>query len=297
MAKRTETKKSSEPRWKRGQVASKRTSASTRSRKPSTRSRKKPGRRSRKKTVGNGTIFGIIRFAVIAVILWAGWVYLVGPVAAKISGHPVFTVRAVTVEGASYLSNDDIIAAAGVEPGVNIFDVNLAEVSRVLNERYAVEDFVVYRKLPDTVAIEVQERTPVALLSLDTLVGVDKNGEPLPHIGAELIDTLPIITGVKNVSALSDSTVKERIKAGIALLDRIHRDAPAVYGRVSEVDVSSISGLGINLVDNGLQVIIGDRDWSRKIPNLERIINEVTWRKDDVKVLDIQSGKTIVLRK
>ena len=217
--------------------------------------------------------------------------------AAKISGHPVFTVRAVTVEGASYLSNDDIIATAGVEPGVNIFDVNLAEVSRVLNERYTVEDFVVYRKLPDTVAIEVQERTPVALLSLDTLVGVDKNGEPLPHIGAELIDTLPIITGVKNVNALSDSTVKMRIKAGIALLDRIHRDAPAVYGRVSEVDVSSISGLGINLVDNGIQVIIGDRDWSRKIPNLERIINEVTWRKDDVKVLDIQSGKTIVLRK
>lgn len=297
MAKRITSKKGSEPRWKQAQTTTRRTSTVSKARKSTSRTRKKPTRRTRKKTTGNSAVFGLIRIAVLTGILWAGWSYLVRPVAVKISAHPIFTVRAVIVDGASYLSRDDIIATAGIESGVNIFDVDLAEVSRVLNDRYAVEDFVVYRRLPDTVAIEVQERTPVALLSLDTLVGVDKNGEPLPHIGAELIDTLPIITGVKSTKALSDSTIKERIRAGISLLDRIHDDAPAVYGRVSEVDVSSISSLGINLVDNGLQVIIGDRDWSRKIPNLERIINEVTWRKEDVRVLDIQSGETIVLRK
>ena len=221
--------------------------------------------------------------------------YIFIPVTAKISTHPIFNVRDVTVEGAEYLEPDNICKIADIEYETNIFDVNLLSVSNKLENAFSAEKFTVFRRLPHTVVIEVHERKPVALLNIKKLVGIDSEGVPLPHIGAEMIDTLPIITGIKSVSSLSDSTVKERLRTGLRMLERISTDAPAVYKRISEVDVTNMVNMGINLVDNGLRVIIGNREWKHKIPNLERIINEVTWRRENVKSVDIRFGEKVIV--
>ena len=47
----------------------------------------------------------------------------------------------------------------------------------------------------------------------------------------------------------------------------------------------------------GLEVIIGDSDWAKKIPVLDKIINEVTRREEAVKAVDIRFGEKIYVRK
>ena len=239
----------------------------------------------------------IARFIVACLILGAVAKFLGVPIVQKVASHPVFMVREVVVEGARYIDSEKISASAGIEPGINIFDVDLAGVAQALKNEYTAENFTVFRRLPQTVVIEVYERKPVALLNMKTLVGVDSEGVPLPHIGAGMIDSLPIISGISSVSSLSDSTTRVRLISGLRMLDRISSEAPAVYSRISEVDVTNMAEMGISLVDNGIRVIIGDQDWKSKIPKLDRIINEVTRRRDKVKTVDVRIPDKVIVTK
>ena len=236
------------------------------------------------------------RYIIMTVILGAGLWYGGDKLLDKIKAHPMFSVQEVTVNGADYIDPEAIRELVEVEPGVNIFTVDLAEVSKNLKQAFTAEDFTVYRRLPDTIAVRVRERRPVALLNADKLIGVDAEGVPLPHIDAGYVETLPIITGISKVASLQDSTTRARLKAGLGLLDNISRNAPGVYGKISEVDVTRLSEMGISLVDNGLSVIIGEDGWDEKVKNLDSVLKQVKGRVESIRAVDIRFGEKIFVR-
>jgi len=170
-------------------------------------------------------------------------------------------------------------------------------ISETLKRSFTAEDFVVFRRLPDTITIRVRERVPVALLNSKRLVGVDREGVPLPHIGATMAESLPIITGVGDIASLSNPAVRKRLVKGLRLLDRISKESPSVYNRISEVNVSNVSEMGITLIDSGLEVIIGESDWERKIPILENVIEKFTMGRNAVKAVDIRFAERVFVRK
>ncbi len=202
--------------------------------------------------------FGIGRYVLgffAVALMYHFWVI---PAARRITLHPIFEVRHVAVNGSHYIDSEEIIKTAAVKLGTNIFNIDIGVISGNLKDTYTAEDFTVYRSLPGTIAIKIHEKTPVALLNAKKLIGVDKNGVPLPHIGADLVESLPIVTGISNIADLSDSTTKARLMAGLNMLEKINKKAPSTYKRISEINVSNLNTLGISLIDNGLEVIIGD---------------------------------------
>jgi cell division septal protein FtsQ len=221
----------------------------------------------------------LILLVIVAACLFAGGKYAVDYAAAL----PVFTVHKVVVGGARYISRDKIIASSGIKPGCGLFNVNLVNVAIRLNQEYAARDFIVYRRLPDTIVIKVQERKPVALLGTEKVMGVDNEGVPLPYVGQDMVSTLPIVSGIKSAASMSDPQVKARVVSGLKLLDTISKNCPELMKRISDINVST---MGINL-DNGLEVIIGETDWPEKVQNLEKWIDGVTGRLDSVKTLDL----------
>lgn len=239
----------------------------------------------------------VLRYALLAV-LFGVLVWVSGSMVWKhISALPVFTIREVTIEGAEHLEKERIIESAGIRPGENIFRANLAGAAEQLRKEFTAEDFTVFRKLPDTIVIRVLERRPVALINVGKLVGVDAKGVPLPHIGADMVESLPIITGVQSLSALADPAAKKRLQAGLRLLEAISRQAPGVQKRISEINVSNSSTMGISLIDTGLEVIIGENGWTEKLPNLEKVVGQVTARMDSVRAVDMRFGEKIFIRK
>jgi len=214
-----------------------------------------------------------------------------------VTGLPEFTIRQVIIEGAEHLDKEKIESLSGITIGENIFEVNLGDAAESLKAEFAAEDFIVFRKLPGTIVIRVLERLPVALINVGKLVGVDDDGVPLPHIGADMVDTLPIITGVRSIASLSDPEVKKRLLTGLRFLDAITAQAPGVQKRISEINISNSSTMGFNLIDTGLEVIIGESGWAEKLPNLEKVITQVTGRTDTIRVLDMRIGEKIYLKK
>lgn len=252
-------------------------------------------RRKKGKLIPRTAGFG--RYVLLVLVLAAMWKWALPAVTAGITANPVFTLRHIQVEGAAYLDPAGLEKVAGIETGGNIFHTDLAGAATKLTSSFAAERFTVYRKLPDTVVIRVHERTPVALVNADRLIGVDREGVPLPHIGASNVETLPIISGVQTVRALEDSTVRAHVLAGIDLLDRVSKQSPSVYKRISEVNVAEVSRMGITLVDNGLEVIVGDTNWDAIIPSLEGVVYRVTRQVDSLRVVDLRFGEKIFVRK
>ncbi len=267
-------------------------------RKPTIRQTQSKLRQSRGKSRSDsraGALIGRAAFllALFGMLAWFG----VHTVRERLLILPVFTVRHIQVEGAENLNREGILDAAGLRLGDNIFEADLVGASGTLEKEFAAEDFTIFRKLPDTIVIRVRERKPVALINVGKLVGVDAQGVPLPHIGADMVESLPIITGVESVKALADSSVKERLMEGLRLLDAIGRQAPGVQKRISEINVANTSTLGISLIDTGLEVVIGNNGWSQKLPNLEKVIGQVTARLDTVRTVDMRFGEKVFIRK
>lgn len=235
----------------------------------------------------------LVLAALAAVLVWVAG----KPAVERIAALPVFTVRQVVVEDAEHLDREKIIKSSGLHPGGNIFQSDLRRAAKGLRRTFVAQDFTVFRKLPDTIVIRVLERKPVALVNVGRLVGVDADGVPLPHIGADMVETLPIITGVSSEDSLALPSVRKRLMAGLHLLDAITRQSPGVEKRISEINVSNTSTLGISLIDTGLEVIIGENGWTEKIPNLEKVLALVSGRADSVRTVDMRFGEKIFIRK
>jgi cell division protein FtsQ len=279
MALRKKKTKKNESRWKQSGASA----------------RKRTGKLRRTRISPGKVAFGRFVFGVI--VLGLIYHFAVMPVLSRITSHRIFNIAGVDVTGAEYIDSEEILEAAAIEIGKNIFEVDLREVSETLETAFTAEDFTVYKRLPNSIRISVNEKKPVALLNVKELVGVDENGVPLPHVGAELAANLPILTGIGSVSSLTDSTVNARLRAGLELLDSIKDKAPSTYKRISEINVSDMNTLGISLIDNGLEVIIGERDWVRKIPVLDKVIDEVTMNRKEVKAVDIRFDEKVVVSK
>ncbi len=251
--------------------------------------------RARGRSNGSGSHVGryFILFGLLGVLAWVAG----KPLLDRIVSLPVFTIRTVQVEGTQHLDKARILKSAAIHPGENIFRADLAKASRLLRKEFAAQDFTLFRRLPDTIVIRVVEREPVALINDGELVGVDAQGVLLPHIGADMVDSLPIITGVTGARTLNEPGAKERLMAGLRLLDAITRQAPGVQKRISEINAANASTLGISLLDNGIEVVIGDGGWAGKLPNLEKVIRQVVSRGDSVQSVDMRFGEKIFIRK
>jgi len=71
----------------------------------------------------------------------------------------------IKVEGNKLLSNQAVIEASHLLPGMNIFGFNLRQVENNLKRNYLIEGAVVELFPPDKVLIKVSERAPEAVIS------------------------------------------------------------------------------------------------------------------------------------
>ena len=108
-----------------------------------------------------------------AIVLVAALVLIVGGYGLTFS--PLFRAKIVRIEGERRLGERQVMRLAGVEPGVNVFHLDAAEVQRRLEADPRVAAASVTRHLPSTVVISVTERVPVAVVA-DGLGGVELVG-------------------------------------------------------------------------------------------------------------------------
>ena len=168
----------------------------------------------------------IIKGAIALVIIAAAMVFLVYA--------PIFTFQRISLDGASYLKDDDIIKIAAIHRGEPLFALKTDEVAYRLRQDLRIEDAQVRRVLPDTLAIHITERRPLATVVTDYgYADLDRTGKVLAVHKSLAQMQIPLITGLNlHEKYVGDDVSDETAQDILQFLGEIPNDALA---QISEV--------------------------------------------------------------
>lgn len=107
-----------------------------------------------------------------------------------------FKTEAIIIEGASSLTRDEILQAAGIDIDANTFAVNLARVRERLLAHSWIAEAEVYRDPLRTIRIRIREYRPLAVIDLGRRFVINHDGDIFTEASDEDSLAMPVITGV-----------------------------------------------------------------------------------------------------
>lgn len=167
----------------------------------------------------------------------------------------VTKIEAIRISGLETLSENAILAALGDIGNENLFSLNLHEIERSIELNPRVARARVHRVLPSALAIEIQERSAVASIMVNTeqgtkLVLVDGEGIAFASIDAEdsRNPELPVISGIQFEQFSPGQRLPDLLKPLFVELAAVKRDSPELLRAFSEIRVERISGSSVELL-------------------------------------------------
>jgi cell division protein FtsQ len=165
-------------------------------------------------------------FVVIACgLAWLGY--------SRVMASPRLRVTRVEVRGGYFLSQGEVRELLGPAVGENILSLDIEDLKRRLRASPWVADAAVGRTLPDTLRVEIDERSPIALAEVDRLYLMDGNGTLIELYGPRTARfDLPIVRGLGGL-ALEER--RERARRAATLL----ADLQEMSNEISEMRVDA----------------------------------------------------------
>lgn len=208
-----------------------------------------------------------------------------------------FTVRNVTVHAQQRVSAEEIAASSEIRNGVGIFDLDLAEIGRKIEENPWIARAEVVRSLPDEVVIRVTEHQPCAIVQLDYLYYVNADGEVFKLLDASDRLDLPIFTGIDR-QYLLDHPDEGRawLQQALLLAEGLRGRSQFNLDDVSEIRIDLETGLVVHTREHGVPVVFGRDDFGRKLDQLERIYAELEPRLTALYYIDLNVPDRVVVK-
>ena len=203
-----------------------------------------------------------------------------------------YNIAKLEVETDGILKPEDILEAADLHKGVNIFRVDLAKAQALVAAIPQVEKVSVSRQLPNRVAIQINERKPVAWIapthgtpSRDEVVAskfswlVDANGILLrPKTLGPQDRFLPIIRSYdEGPFSEGQEATGEEMKAALDLLRAQQESSNTARFQIEEIDLARHFGLTVT-DRNGLQVLFGLDEMDRQLKRLDVYLQAIDQR-------------------
>lgn len=206
-----------------------------------------------------------------------------------------FAVARVEVRGASRMSPEQVMAAAAIPRGTNIFRLDTTNVIDRIEALPEVRRADVVRELPDRVVISVEERRPFTLVHGGRLHWMDEEGRLLGASPSAVSSPLPVISGLTADELASMRTSPgPKARAAIAVIRALIRSGGGLTGEISEIDMSRREGPVLYTID-GVEVRLGSEDWEERLQRLEGILAQVATQ--DVRTVDLRFRDQVVFQK
>ena len=197
---------------------------------------------------------------------------------------------------------------ARIKNNPNIFEVDLKGIAQNLErENSNIQKAIVKRVLPNKLLVEVLRRTPIAQVEILAENGnrdkhffysVNNDSYILANWGIKKKRRFPIIEGaglqMKDIE-VGRCYDKSRIATAVGLLNELANSGFLKKYRVSRVNVSQIRSMSF-LINDRLEVKIGDRQWTKKIESLQGVLQNknINYKKHnyiDLRFKEIVFGK------
>ncbi|MEJ2111467.1 MAG: FtsQ-type POTRA domain-containing protein [Acidobacteriota bacterium] len=216
----------------------------------------------------------------------------------------IFHVRDVIVYDCQELAPQEVKEIVLANIPDNILDIQLDQLKIRLEQIRWIRNVEIRRVLPSTLLIHVYERVPSVILEMggqlmvsdDEGVLLDRHG---PRYGKLDVPVFKGIVGEDIDGYTSYQQVNsERIRHAMNMLEQIGSVAPQYLQRISEVDISDQDNLKIMLVDDTMEIYIGNKDYAQRLQGFftDSRYQELRKTKGNITAVDLRLGHSIILK-
>ncbi len=195
-----------------------------------------------------------------------------------------FAVQHVEITGAQHTTRADLAGIRQRYLGANLFNLDIARFRRDVSSLPWVSRVEIEKKLPDTLRVQIVERTPVALLNAnENITYVDDHGTAFAALSPQVGDAdLPMISG-------------DRARC-VAILRQLRGQDPELYSRISEI--RSLTPGGFAFFDRELQTFVyaNEEELSSKWRDLHAIARAEHFVRGDMAYADLRFNGQIVVK-
>lgn len=207
-----------------------------------------------------------------------------------------FCLREIVIEGNERLSGEEITRSAGLECGVNIWQIDLRHLERSLRQNRIIKNVRFKRRLPDTLCLIIEEYPAVALLpGGDAFWEIDGNGTVLARTASISGKLLPIITGTDiSPAGIGEALASERI---VPVLRCLQAKAGEWAEEFTEINISAGGDLIFYTAD-GTKILLGQAsdDLDRRLALLRPLLDDITATGTAVSHIDLRLPDQPIVR-
>jgi cell division protein FtsQ len=208
---------------------------------------------------------------------------------------PAFAVDHIDVRGLSRLTRAELLAAAGIDLGTNVFAKSPEEVRARLLAHPWIATANVVRKLPSRFDVEVREREPVALLLVEacpeamattsqdpscddpsSLYLVSDEATVFKRLEGQDPADLPVITGFDKKRLAEDREAEQRLLKEAAALLGEYRSA-GLYKKlpIGEIHLEAGGGFSLYVGDELTHVRLGAPPFPQKLRRMKKVFERL----------------------
>jgi len=208
-----------------------------------------------------------------------------------------FEVTHVGIRGNVQLNPENIVQHLNIPPHTNIFQIQLDEIQKRLETLQWVKTATVFRNVPNKLRIDIIEREPFALVKLDQLHIIDKDGVVLGALASGSAITLPIITG-KIVESMNIDGENPQLRQALHAIERLMRASPPVVKDVRKILIHSLENATIISYDPTYpEVRVSLQDDVSSAKNIERFQQMFPMLQvENAAYIDLRFDKRIIVK-
>lgn len=204
----------------------------------------------------------------------------------------------VKIMGCMHIPESELLDMTEVDFRSNLLRLDLQEVSRRLTQHPWVEKAKVRRDFSGkALLIEVQERVPRALILLDELYVVDRNGEIFKK--AELKEKLdfPILTGLTLQDwKQKDPKARELIRQALEVMELLGGGKVFSLREISEIHLDKKNGVTLYTLDSSVPIRLGLGDYGDKLNRLEKVFPDIRSKLKNMEYVALNYPKKVVVK-
>jgi cell division protein FtsQ len=192
---------------------------------------------------------------------------------------PVFRVREFEVEGNRKISEETVLSLAEIEGMPNLFTLRLKEVAKRLESHPWVDQVRVRKVFPNKIAVQIEEREPVAILPLEELYYIDTKGVIFATVGDRDAYNYPFFTGLTRKALEKDpDEAKHLIMKALEFLRIVDKERVFPPEEISEIHMEKMDGIQYFTRTEGLEVKMGWEQFREKLRRLSVILSDLQKR-------------------
>ncbi|PYL46601.1 MAG: hypothetical protein DMF32_12190, partial [Verrucomicrobia bacterium] len=217
--------------------------------------------------------------------------------------NPDYQIKTIELQTDGTLQREQVLKAADLHEGANIFSINLARVRDRIQQLPQADEVEVVRKLPNEIDIQIVERKPVAWITSETEINDPFASDAAFLVGArgvlmkqkKLLPEylgLPLIVGCAGESLEAGKTIESpQAKTALQLL-RLTESSFLQRFQIREIDISKNYCLLVT-DKNHSRIMFGLNDLEEQLRRLQVFLDYCDNTKQELETLNLVAQRNI----